>query len=266
MKLKNKILLFVAVAFLAGTQACVGPFFNDTACITGRGEIVTDTAEIATFNSIVNETVVDLEIMQGNSQLVIVEGHENMIDELELKVSKGELTVDLVKGCYNNVKLKVYITIPNLEAVTVESTGDVKMGGFNNLQSLYIGVKSTGDLKCEGTLIVDKTLEIESESTGSILLNTLTDEVLTYMSGTGNVTIGGSCNSQTVELSSTGSYRGFDLDSETCEVRNSGVGDAKVYVTDQLDVRISSVGSVYYMGDPTVSVTDTGVGDLVHIE
>lgn len=265
MKIRNILINIISIALFSGMQSCIVSFNDDTNCIKGTGSIVSEEVAVDPFNVVINETVVDVEIVQGVSQSVIVEGHQNMIDELSLRVSNNKLSIDLKGGCYNSFELKVYITVPNLTALTIESTGDMKLGSFDSIQSLYVGIKSTGDLYCNGTLIIDHLFEIESESTGKIELNVITDEIVAYMSGTGNITLSGSCNSQYIELSSTGSYSAFDLDSEDCEVKNSGVGDVKVYVTNNLDVSISSVGSVYYMGDPVVKVNDKGVGNLIHV-
>ena len=261
----RKMLIIISIILFSSMQSCIISINDDSNCMKGTGSIVSEQVTVDPFNAVVNETVVDVEIVQGDSQSVIIEGHQNMIDELDLSVSHGELTVDLRGHCYKNFKLKVYITVPDLTAVTLKSTGDMKLGSFDNIQSLSVGIKSTGDLYCDGTLTIDQLLELESTSTGKIDLDVTTDEIVTYMSGTGNITLSGSCKSQYIELSSTGSYHAFDLDSEDCEVRNSGVGDVKVYVTDNLDVSISSVGSVYYMGDPVVKVNDKGVGKLIHV-
>lgn len=264
--MKTKILLIVCfIAFLATMQSCIDPYCPVSKCVNGNGSIVSEEFLLDNFNSVVSKTVVDIEIIQGEEQKVLVEGHENMIHELWLRVSNGRLDIDLPEGCYNNFELKVYITVPEVKNLIIESTGNILVGQFVDLQSLYLRVDGTGDIISDGTIGVDGQLQIEVESTGIVNLDVTANEVETYIDGTGNVTLNGSCKSQFIESKSTGIYRAYDFDSEECRVFSNGVGDVHVYVTKTLNVTINSVGSVYYKGNPSVKSYDNGVGDLIPV-
>lgn len=264
--MKTQILIILClIVSIAGMQSCIDPYFPVNNCIKGYGQIVSEEIPLNEFNSVISKTVVDVEIIQGDEQKVIVEGHENMIHELELLVYNGSLKVDLNGGCYNNFSLKVYITIPNIETLKVESTGNIKVGEFDNLETLNLFVDGTGDIVSDGPISVDGLLQIETESTGKINFDVTADEVRAYLDGTGNVTLFGSCNSQFIETEGTANYKAYEFDSEFCDVYSDGVGDVKVFVTKTLDVSINSVGSVYYKGNPQIHVYDDGVGDLKRV-
>jgi hypothetical protein len=100
--------------------------------------------------------------------------------------------------------MKIYITIPTLESVVVNSTGDVKVGDFKNLESLDLSSNSTGDLTVDGTLEVEDELVIKNRSTGAINVDVNAKEIHAVLSSTGDVMVSGNCYSQSVELSSTG--------------------------------------------------------------
>jgi hypothetical protein len=42
------------------------------------------------------------------------------------------------------------------------------------------------------------------------------------------------------------------------------MGDCKVRVKENLDVDISSIGNVYYRGNPEITLSDSGLGALIN--
>jgi hypothetical protein len=257
----KKIAQTLAVILIClNMSSCFHPF---PLMISGTGPIVSQTFELAPFDEISSETVIDIEVVQGETQEVIVEGNENMMNFIELKVVNNKLHVDLVNGSYNHFELKVYVTIPTLKEVELESTGNVYLGEFTNLESLNLYSSSTGNIKAEGTFEIENELNVRSSSTGNISMNMNCDRVEAQASGTGNITLKGSCNDQHVTLEGTGNYNAFDLLSNKCTVTTNGIGDAKVNVSDVLNAKIRSVGSIYYKGDPKVYVQDSSIGKLI---
>jgi hypothetical protein len=251
--------IFTVILFSVGITSCLQFPFS----INGTGPIVTQTFDLDPFDEIASETVIDIEVVQGNSQQVTAEGNENMMNFIKLKVVNHKLYVDLREGSYNHFELKVYVTIPSVKEVELESTGNVYLEEFTNLESLDLYCRSTGNIDADGIFDIENKLKVESHSTGNISINTNCEEIEVEATSTGNVTIKGSCNNQTVELNGTGNYNAFDLYSEECTVVNKGIGDARVYVSDILHATIKSIGSIYYKGDPKVYVQDSSIGNLI---
>jgi hypothetical protein len=232
--------------------------------VTGTGPVISQEFDLPSFDAIASETVIDIEVVQGDSQKVVAEGNENMMNFIELNVINNKLHVDLVNGSYSNFKLKVYITVPTLQEVELESTGDIDIEGFNGLRSLKLKSTSTGKIKTDGTFDIAGDLDLVCSSTGSINVNANCKNIEARMSSTGSINIEGNCVTQDVTISGTGSYNAFDLLSEECIVETNSVGDARVNVSEELDVTISSIGNVYYKGNPRVSIHDSSIGDLIH--
>lgn len=232
--------------------------------VAGTGPIISQEFDLPSFDAIADETVIDIEIVQGDSQKVVAEGNENMMNFIELNVINDKLHVDLANGSYSHFKLKVYITVPTLQEVELESTGDINIEGFKELKSLKLKSTSTGKITTDGTFDIDGDLDLVSSSTGSINLAVNCKNIEARLSSTGSINIEGNCVNQDVTISGTGDYNAFDLFSEECVVETNSVGDAKVNVSEELDVTISSVGNVYYKGNPRVSVHDSSIGDLIH--
>lgn len=259
-----KKLTIIVSSFLIALSfsSCV---FDHSFCMVGSGPIVTREFDLASFNAVIDQTVVDVEIVQGDEQKIVAEGHENIMDQLDMAVSGEELEIDLRHGSYSSFKMKIYITVPTLESVIINSTGDVKVGGFKNLKSIDLISNSTGDLIVDGLLEVDEELLVKNRSTGDIDINVNAREINTVLSSTGDVKVRGNCNRQSVELSSTGDYNAYGLNSDDCSVETSGTGDAFVTVSDELDVVIRSLGDVHYKGSPRVSISDNSLGDLISV-
>lgn len=261
---KYTLLTALIFASIFGLQSCLY-YVHDTLMISGTGPIVTEVFEADEFTGVVAQTVIDIDIVQGDEQEIVVEGHQNMIDFIELYISGGNLYVDLKPGSYNNFKLKVYLTMPTLESARVESTGDISIGAFKDLENLEVTVRSTGDVISTGWLLIKNNLNLKTQSTGKVSLMIDVDDIYAEVNGTGSVNLEGDCINQTVELGSTGNYNAYDLESEKCDVRVNSVGDAKVTVNESIDAYISSVGNVFYKGNPKVYIYDRGVGDLIAV-
>ncbi|MFC2090373.1 GIN domain-containing protein [Bacteroidota bacterium] len=83
-------------------------------------------------------------------------------------------------------------------------------------------------------------------------------------SGTGDVIISESMQLEDVSISlvGTGSFLGFPLSADNCNVDISGSGDCEITVNNSLDVIIDGTGSVYYKGSPQVNADITGTGKV----
>jgi hypothetical protein len=85
-----------------------------------------------------------------------------------------------------------------------------------------------------------------------------TDELTVTMSGTAYVKLSGEADSQEIDISGTGDYQAEDLESKEVKVDVGGTGSATVNVSDELDAKVSSAGSVEYVGDSTVQQDVSG--------
>ena len=82
------------------------------------------------------------------------------------------------------------------------------------------------------------------------------------ISGSGRVEVTGAAGTLAVDISGSGRYVGEDFEASVGTVRVSGSGEAVVNVTDDLDVDVSGSGGVQYIGDPRITESVTGSGDI----
>lgn len=80
------------------------------------------------------------------------------------------------------------------------------------------------------------------------------------MSGSGRVELSGHGEFAEYSLNSSGRIDAFDMEISNVEATNSGSGDIFVYAADLLDATVTGSGDIVYMGNPEVTIRDTGSG------
>lgn len=84
--------------------------------------------------------------------------------------------------------------------------------------------------------------------------------------GSGNVSITDPMETTNLDilLNGSGSFFGFPLSAQNCQVDIIGSGNCEVTANQELDVIIEGSGSVFYKGTPTIKEHITGSGRLVN--
>jgi hypothetical protein len=112
-------------------------------------------------------------------------------------------------------------------------------------------------------ITADRLNAVEISGSGDIDASSVEAETFgVSISGSGNVTVSGTCAMLDVTIAGSGDFDGTDLSCTTGSVTVSGSGEAVVDVTDDLDVEISGSGDVEYLGDPSVRTDISGSGDV----
>ncbi len=225
MKNSRLFLMFAALLTLSCSLDVNNDFpdnFSPNSCLDGQGSIVSETRTLADFHSISSTIFADIHLTQGPKEDVIIEAQQNILGELKTTVVQGELRLTLNR-CVDIIQpVKVLITIPEINNLTLTGVGDFIAKNDFDLTDLNVVLTGVGDFNLQGT-------------------TTTMDIMLT---GVGNV-------------------KAFDLNSDMCDIDITGVGDAEVFVNDELNVTITGTGKVYYKGNPTITTDITGTGSIV---
>jgi hypothetical protein len=173
-----------------------------------------------------------------------LEGTKNTLNELLTDVSGSRLTIKKENRTMNfNEKVKVYITMPKIEGLSVSGSGKIMVEEPVNSKSLNLGVSGSGEIILS---------EIESE------------ELSCSISGSGNINIEG--NGQLTEgevaISGSGNYTGTNLIFKNLRVRVSGSGNCECNVSESLEASVSGSGSVFYHGNPKIDARVSGSGHV----
>jgi len=152
-----------------------------------------------------------------------VEAEDNIIDLVETRVRRGQLTIRMAEDTQIETDEGVHIWI------TMKSIEDIELSGV-------------GSVDAKG---VDE------------------DKLFLEMSGVGNIEIEGKVDRLDVTLSGVGDFELRDLVAQDARVRHSGVGSADVRAENDLDVRVSGIGSVRYHGKPRhLTQREDGLGSI----
>jgi hypothetical protein len=124
-------------------------------------------------------------------------------------------------------------------------------------------IKLTGAGTIKAPSVKGDALELINSGAGEQIIENL--DVHTFkaeLSGAGSMEVAGKVDEQVIKLSGAGKFNGARLESRKAEVKLSGVGNASVWVKENLAVNLSGVGSVEYYGEPQVTEKKTGLGSL----
>ena len=191
----------------------------------GGGDRVTETREVAAFDRLEVADDVDVEVVPGDGREVRVFGGEDVLDRVETTSRDGLLRID--------VRDRGIVIGPDpLGDVRVQvpssTLGAVKIGGSGDVELTGIDVPA---------------IEIEIEGTGGVSAAGTADRLDATIQGAGDA-----------DLS--------QLAVRTATVLVQGAGQARLDVSDSLDVKVQGAADVVYRGSPEVTQDIQGAGDV----
>ena len=209
--------------------------------VKGKGEIVSKDLNIEKFTGFKLGISGDVILTKGSAQKVRVEGQQNIIDLIKIKVTDNVWKIVFEQNVSDHKSLKIYITIPTLTEVGLSGSGDITCtNSFDNLNDLNVYVSGSGDMD----------------------LNVKAKSISTKLSGSGNITLNGASDFQEMKISGSGNIKAYDFEVGEASASISGSGNIQLNVSRQLDARISGSGDISYKGDPNVNTRISGSGDV----
>lgn len=210
--------------------------------IHGSGNLVTETRQLASFNSLEINTVADVQLNRSATQQVTVTVDDNVMQYIITRVDSGVFTLSTDPDVsLSDFTLTIHITIPDLASVTVNSVASVISGDSFNADDLLLTMNSVG----------------------TISLNIAAREVFSTNNSVGTIDLRGTTVIHRAVVSSVGSITAFELATDTTLATANSVGSAYVRANDFLRATINSTGSIYYRGHPEIQLIDNGTGSLI---
>jgi hypothetical protein len=245
-----------------------------------------ETRNVGTFTKVAFRVPGKVYIRQGSPQKVEIEGKKDIIKEIETEVDGSRLVIGKEGKWFDwnwdgDEKITVYITVPEIEALSVSGSGDLIGQGKFTAKDLDLNVSGSGSL----TLEVDATGDLEADVSGSgdldvkgkcrrfdsdvsgsgdvqLTLN-ITETADFGVSGSGKIVASGTSHDVKASISGSGKVLAADMETSRCEVRISGSGDVEIGVKDELDANITGSGTIRYRGNPNkVNSHSSGSGHV----
>lgn len=201
--------------------------------------------EVKNFDEVELAISADCYLTQGNDFECRLEGDESVLSEVETTLSGATLKIKYNKPLQfrNPKRIKVYITMPSIKALSITGSGDVIANKTLEANTLKLLVTGSGDFLMEDL----KVRELEAK-----------------ISGSGSMELSGSKSGQDLEVKITGSgqYEADELSFEKARVSITGSGNAYVRAKDELDIQVTGSGNVYYSGNALVDARVVGSGHV----
>jgi hypothetical protein len=248
-KVLKKVLFTAASATLAlllalSLSSCITIKLNNKD-LQGSGKVTTQDFQVSDFDRLSFSGIGNIIITQGDTESLKVEAESNVIERLEISSGGKKLKIGFKNNFFNIIPTK-----PVNFYLSVKDLREISMSGV-------------GSIKCDNLATDD--LSIDSSGAGSVDMNLTTTVLEVALSGAGKVNLAGQTQSQSIDISGAGSYSAKEFTSKDCEVSISGLGRAIVNATDTLDVNMSGLGTVEYVGKPAVSQDISGGGSVKSI-
>jgi hypothetical protein len=130
------------------------------------------------------------------------------------------------------------------------------------------GLRTTSACRIRADAVTTDSLRISIQSSGSVEVKSLKARTLDVeMNSSGDCTLAGSVDRQSVLINSSGEYLAADLACREASIRLNSSGSATIRVADSLSVSISSSGDVRYHGSPAkVTATTASSGKVVKLD
>jgi len=224
---------------------CISAFAQNwwgKGAIKGEGPIIEKTLDVSDFTGVSLGISGNVILKQGNQTSVVVEGQQNIIDNIQTDVYGDVWRIRYDKNVRNHKRVTIYITMPTLTEAYVSGSGGMKSkGAFSNLGDLELAVSGSGKLS----------LDVDAKTIESAI------------SGSGDIHLAGNSHEMEVQISGSGELEGFNMQTKDCNIRISGSGECEISVAENLEVKVSGSGDVFYKGNPRVRSKISGSGDVV---
>lgn len=199
------------------------------------------TRNLSSFSEISVSEAIKVELVKGNTEKAEVEVSGTDAENVLTEVSGGRLKVHMASGNWKNVDAYVKVTYRSLEEIDVSSAGRVSTESAITSDRMEMDISSAA--KADLIFNVGQ-MEVDISSAGSLNAEGEVDEI-------------------EVDVSSAGSMSAYDLECKTADLAASSAGSVKITVTQQIDARASSGGSIRYKGNPDKERVSSSAGGSV---
>jgi Putative auto-transporter adhesin, head GIN domain len=158
----KRILIFLAlIVAVGGCKFNHGWGGDGTA---GSGTMKLEKRTVPAFASVNLSGAYDVEIVAQQEQSLEIEGDDNLLPLIKTEVKGGVLEIYTEKSFSTKNKLRVRISVPQLEAIFASGASDIVASGVKT-EDFNIDTSGAGSIKVTGET---KTLGIEMSGAGNV--------------------------------------------------------------------------------------------------
>ena len=229
-------LLVAGVLGMAVTPVYAGDWFGGKT-VAGSGKASSVKRELAPFHGVALDTHGKIELIQGNTESVVVEADDNHLPLIETVVTNGQLRIRTAKG-FNlpgSAKVKVTVYMRNIDKLSLAGSADLTAARL-------LSPKLAGNIAGLGTITIK---ELQS------------DDLAISIAGSGRFEAQGTAKALDVSIAGSGDVSTAKLSTQDATVSIAGSGDAVLWVRKALSVSIAGAGEVRYYGEGNLREAST---------
>jgi len=257
--MKKWHLLFV---FILAIVSC-SPDGMHNERIVGNGVVQQKAILVADFYQVESNGAYEIHFIQDTLWKIDLEAESNILPLIEVYKTGNTLIIEN-KDNFSfelNKSIKVTIHHSGVSSISLNGSGLIDLGNFksNAITTILSGAGSiTGNIK-------SSQIDFILSGSGFIDAYVNCDALDASMSGQGNFIFEGTANQGVFSISGVGNIDALNLNIEKVWCNVSGVGDAKLQVSDELHAAIAGTGNIYYMGSPLLDILISGAGKVVKL-
>jgi hypothetical protein len=182
------ILALVAAAVAIGLLIQVDIFGSSSnSTVEGSGVAVTQTRDVAPFQSVELAGANYVVIRAGEKQSVVVRADDNLVDSVTTEVHDGKLVIGNTAGSFTTkTPMRAVVTVPSLTALTLSGSGNIVVRGINT-NDLAVLLSGSGTLTGSGSATA---VDVTVMGSGRTLLGRLVAEhVQAVVTGSGTIVV-----------------------------------------------------------------------------
>jgi len=147
---------------------------------------------------------------------------------VKYKKFDGDINIDWSKNLFKEDEVEIKIIMPNLEEVEAAGAGKIKIGRFT---SDDLTINLSGALKCSANL-----------TSHNLNVNLV---------GASELELSGDGNNLEAKLAGASKLKAYDYQTQDAIVEVVGVSNARVFVTESIEIHETVGSKVSYKGNPT---------------
>ena len=246
--MKNIFLLLLLILFLS----CDSDKVND--CFQSSGTIIAREFFVSNFTKVKINRDVELILIEGPIQKVLIETGENLLNDIEAEVINSRLILTNGNTCnfvrdYNVTK--VYVTTPNIEEINSSTQFKISSQGVLNFPSIKILSENFND---SSTIAV-----------GEINLNLNSQEVRIVANNLTSFSFNGFTDVLNINFAAgDGIFDGANMIANKVNVYHRGTNDIRINPQQELSGKLVSTGNLISINQPPiVNVEVLYTGNLI---
>lgn len=245
----NRLYFQVAAKIFAAIVIAACSDLGD--CFKGTGKIVIEERPVGFFDGITIDDDINLVILEDTVQYLQIEAGENLLPEICTEVLDGMLYLRNDNVCKYSRSYQKEITVKAhvKELKKIAFAGSARITSGNELSFGYLLMWLDG---ARG--------EIDLELTAERF-------VLEHVSGNGLTRLSGKVDRGIINSKAQGLLDLKELKFNHLKMVSDSYNDASIWVSDTIDITITSLGNVYCRGNPFIkNYIRTGGGKFIPME